>query len=73
MKEDSTKQIKKRLITINELAALTGLSIGTLYQWKSQKKGIPYVKIGRLIKYDLKDVEKFIDEHKVYPNDVWEK
>lgn len=73
MKEDSSKQIQKRLITIDELATLTGLSVGTLYQWKSQKKGIPFVKMGRLVKYDLRDVEKFIEEHKVHPNKIWDK
>lgn len=56
----STNGIKKRLITIQEIAQLTGLSEGTLYQWVAQKKGIPYVKVGRLTKFDLKDVEKWI-------------
>lgn len=66
----SRKTVEKRLISINELAALTGLSKGTLYQWVSRKKGIPYVKVGRLTKFDLKDVEKWIEEHKVHPNKI---
>ena len=58
--------VKRRLIDINELAELTGLSIHTLYTWVSQKR-IPHVKIGRLTKFDLKVIEGWIDSLSVEP------
>ncbi|MGA7918069.1 MAG: hypothetical protein WCA38_00260, partial [Candidatus Acidiferrales bacterium] len=34
-----------RLLRAEDVAELTGLSVETLAQWRSQKKGIPYIKI----------------------------
>jgi len=37
---------------------------GTIYNWISQRK-LPFIKIGRRVKFDKKDIDKFIDERKV--------
>ena len=58
--------VKRRLIDVNELAELTGLSVHTLYTWVSQKR-IPYLKVGRLTKFDLKVIEEWIDSRAVEP------
>ena len=55
-----------RLIDIKECAELLGLSSNTLYSWVSQGK-IPYVKVGRSTKFDIKDIEKWIEGNKVEP------
>jgi hypothetical protein len=34
-----------RLLKAEEVAELTGLSVETLAQWRSQQRGIPFVKI----------------------------
>jgi len=36
-----------RLLTPMEVSQILGLSIETLAQWRSQKRGIPYVKVSR--------------------------
>ena len=56
--------IKPRLINVNELSEYTGLSKNTLYSWVSQRK-IPFVKCGRLTKFDLHKIEKWIEERSV--------
>ena len=61
--------MKKRLINIKELSEYTGLSANTLYSWVSQRK-IPFVKIGRLTKFDLTDIDRIIEERKVEPSDL---
>ena len=61
--------MRKRLINIQELSEYTGLSVNTLYCWVSQRK-IPLVKIGRLTKFDLKDIDRIIDDGKVEPCDL---
>lgn len=53
--------IKRRLINVNELSEYTGLSTNTLYSWVSQKR-IPYVKCGRLTKFDLERIDDWIKE-----------
>jgi excisionase family DNA binding protein len=56
--------MQKRLITIKEASEYLGISVNTLYSWVSQKK-IDYVKIGRLTKFDLKVIDKFIENNSV--------
>jgi excisionase family DNA binding protein len=55
--------MEKRLLSVDEVSEYTGLSINTLYAWVSQKK-IPFVKIGRLTKFDRKDIDSWIDSNK---------
>lgn len=64
MKE--SEPIKRRLFNIREVAAYTGLSVHTLYTMVSQRR-IPYVKTGRLIKFDLKAIDTWIERNSVKP------
>ena len=49
---------------MKEASEYLGVSVNTLYSWVSQKK-IDYVKIGRLTKFDLKAIDKFIENGSV--------
>jgi excisionase family DNA binding protein len=49
------------LLRPEEVANLTGLSLETLAQWRSQKRGIPYLKIGRAVRYDAADVQAYLE------------
>lgn len=62
--DNKNKGLNKRLINIHQLSQLLGLSINTLYTWVSQKR-IPYVKCGRLTKFDLREIDKWIAENTV--------
>ncbi|MDZ4733090.1 MAG: helix-turn-helix domain-containing protein [Nitrospirota bacterium] len=53
-----------RLLDIKEVAGYTGLSIHTLYTMVSQRR-IPYVKMGRLTKFDRDEIDKWITSHSV--------
>ena len=57
---------KHKLLNVPRAADYLGIKISTLYQWVSQKK-IPYFKSGRLVKFDLNDLDKFIEKTKVNP------
>lgn len=63
---ESTEAITRRLFTISEVAQYTGLSVHTLYTMVSQRR-IPYVKAGRLVKFDLKAIDTWIERHSVKP------
>ncbi len=56
--------MNKRLININELSKYIGLSISTLYSWVSQRR-IPFVKCGRLTRFDLQRIDEWIEESSV--------
>ncbi len=58
--------IRRRLISIQEAAEYTGLSRHTLYTMVSQRR-IPYVKVGRLTKFDLRLLDEWIANHTVMP------
>jgi predicted DNA-binding transcriptional regulator AlpA len=52
-----------RLLTAEDVAQITGLSTETLAQWRSQKKGIPYVKISRnCVRYRQSDLDGWLAE-----------
>jgi predicted DNA-binding transcriptional regulator AlpA len=49
------------LLKPQQVAILTGLSIETLAQWRSQKRGIKYLKLGRMVRYDPADVQAYLE------------
>ena len=53
-----------RLLDIKEVADYTGLSVHTLFTMVSQRR-IPYVKMGRLTKFDREEIDKWIASHSV--------
>ena len=63
----------KDLMTAEQVAKLTGMAIETLAQWRSQKRGIPYLKIGRAVRYDPADVQKYLEGCRVSVSDPRER
>lgn len=55
-----------RLLSIKQTAEYTGLSPHTLYTMVSQRR-IPYVKVGRLVKFDTALLEAWLRENTVMP------
>jgi excisionase family DNA binding protein len=56
----------RRLLTIKEGADYSGLSVHTLYAMVSQRR-IPHVKVGRLVKFDVELLDKWIKQQTVMP------
>ena len=52
--------VERRLIDINELSEYLGMAAGTLYNWVSQGR-IPYKKLGHLTKFDLREIDEWVD------------
>jgi excisionase family DNA binding protein len=48
------------LLTVQQVAELTGLSVETLNQWRSQGLHLPYIKLGKAVRYLRNDVERYI-------------
>lgn len=54
---------RPRLLTTEDVAQITGLSTETLAQWRSQRRGIPFVKISRnCVRYRLADLDRWLEE-----------
>ena len=56
----------RRLVSIKEAALYTGLSPHTIYTMVSQRR-IPFVKVGRLVKFDVELLDKWIKQNTVMP------
>jgi excisionase family DNA binding protein len=54
------------LIGIDELASILHIRKGTIYNWVYRRK-IPYVKVGRLVRFDLKEIAKYLDGCRIDP------
>jgi len=54
-----------KLLTEEDVAILTGLSHDTLAQWRSQRRCIPYLKIGRAVRYDPAEVQAYLEHCRV--------
>ncbi len=54
------KEMNRRLINIEEVAHMLDMKTGTIYKWVTQRR-IPFVKGGRLTKFDLEKIERWIE------------
>jgi excisionase family DNA binding protein len=62
---------EKILLTVRDVAALTGFSVGTLYHWISQRRDIPYIRISaRCVRFRRSDIEAWISGMVVAPSDL---
>lgn len=51
----------KQYLTAEQVAEMMGLSTETLAQWRSQGRGLPYLKIERAVRYDPADVQAYLE------------
>jgi predicted DNA-binding transcriptional regulator AlpA len=49
-----------KLLTQKEVKEITGLADSTLEQWRLKGKGPKFIKLGRLVRYRLSDVQAYI-------------
>jgi len=54
----------KRFLSIHELSQYLGLAKGTLYVWVCHKQ-IPYLKVGRLVKFDKQEIDAWLKQKRV--------
>ena len=57
---------EKRYLSIQEVAEYTGLGVTTLYRWSNEHK-MPFHKIGRVKRFDVQEVDKWLSKHKQVP------
>jgi DNA-binding transcriptional MerR regulator len=55
-------QVPKKLLTVNEVAALLDVAPSTLRGWKYFRKNLqPSYKVGHQLRYEAEDVRKFLE------------
>ena len=56
--------IGRRLLNVREAAQYLGLEVDTVYK-KSRLREVPCVKVGRALRFDVKALERFIEQHTI--------
>jgi excisionase family DNA binding protein len=60
-------KIKLKLLAPKEVATMLGVSTGTLANWRVENNfKLPYYKIGKSVRYQISDVEKFAETFKKF-------
>ena len=66
---DSNDGKLPRYLTPQQLARYLGIAIQTVYEWTSQKR-VPYIKLGRLVKFDQREIDDWMKTQRVEPYDI---
>ena len=56
--------MEKRFLGLQEVSEYLGVTRGTLYVWVCHKR-ITYLKMGRLVKFDLQEIEAWLKDKRV--------
>ena len=56
--------IGRRLLNVREAAQYLGLEVDTVYR-KARLREVPCVKVGRALRFDVKALERFIEQHTI--------
>ena len=60
---NSSVEDSRCLLSIGQVSQQLGVSVKTLYGWVCLRQ-IPYVKMGRLVKFDPRDIARWIEMKK---------
>ena len=56
--------IGRRLLNVREAAQYLGLEVDTVYK-KARLREVPCVKVGRALRFDVKALERFVEQHSI--------
>lgn len=60
---------KLSLLTDVEVADILNMSVQTLRNWRNQGRGLPYIRLGSSIRYQVADVLDELENRKIYPSE----
>lgn len=63
---EKRQTLESRLITVQQASRYLGVSVSTLYGWVWQRR-ISFVKLGRALRFDLGDLDRFIEANRTRP------
>ena len=56
--------IGRRLLNVREAAQYLGLEVDTIYR-KARLREVPCVKVGRALRFDVKALAQYIEQHSI--------
>jgi excisionase family DNA binding protein len=64
MEPQATTTRATQLVNVNEAAEFLAVSPSTLYGWVWQRR-IPFVKVGRAVRFDMADLQRFVTQNRI--------
>jgi predicted DNA-binding transcriptional regulator AlpA len=58
----------EKYLTERDVSKITQFALPTLRNWRHQRVGIPFLKVGRSVRYRESDVFAWLDKHLVAPD-----
>ncbi len=59
-----------KYLTERQVWEVTGIAVQTLRNWRQQRRGFPYIKAGRSVRYSVSDIEAFMESRRVKTEDI---
>jgi hypothetical protein len=53
------------LVNEREAAAVLGVALQTVRNWRFLRQGPNYVKFAHSVRYDMNELNKFVDQHRI--------
>jgi len=60
----SNGSVGRRLLNVEEAAVYLGLKVDTVYKM-ARLRLLPSVKVGRSLRFDVKALERFVEQHTI--------
>jgi len=60
---DNTEEGRERLLTPKDVSEMLQIRLSTIYHWV-QTRAIPFFKIGRHIRFKVRDLEKWLEKQR---------
>ena len=54
-------ELRSELMTPDQVAEILGLSVHTLEKWRVTRRNLPFLKIGRKVRYRAQDIADFLE------------
>lgn len=51
------------LLTPRQVADILAIPVSTLSRWRNEQRELPWVKVGRVVRYRPEDVRQWVDRH----------
>jgi len=60
----SNEFVGRRLLNVKEAARFLALEVDTVYK-KARLRELPFVKVGRALRFDVEALQRFIEQHTI--------
>jgi excisionase family DNA binding protein len=64
MAENDDRPIDKLLLRPDEVARLLDVPLRTIYRWRSPHNGPRGYRVGRHVRYQVDDIERWLEDHR---------